>query len=52
LTDLRRKGVEIIDGPLVHGPEGGTMEDISVAVGVVRFIFSTLMAIVWKCIPT
>lgn len=22
LTDLRRKGVEIVDGPLVHGPEG------------------------------
>ena len=23
LTDLRHKDVEIIDGPLVHGPEGG-----------------------------
>jgi catechol 2,3-dioxygenase len=24
LADLRRKGVEIVQGPLVHGPEGGT----------------------------
>lgn len=22
-TDLRRKGMEIVQGPLVHGPEGG-----------------------------
>ena len=23
LADLRRKGVEIVQGPLIHGPEGG-----------------------------
>jgi hypothetical protein len=23
LTDLRNKGVEIVQGPLIHGPEGG-----------------------------
>ena len=24
LADLRRKGVEIVQGPLIHGPEGGS----------------------------
>ena len=53
LADLRRKGVEIVQGPLIHGPEGGNGPGNAFgAVGAVPSIFWTPMGTGWRSIPT